>query len=247
MRSAALLVLLLAAPPEEELQDETKAVAIDCDDSPCASEPPADAFDQPRCSDYELNDSLIKAAERGDRSALQLLEDRYATADTFSERHRIATTLLGRIPNDAEIWNELASHAEMAVRFPHAGMDPVPEYLRWCEERGFDAYEYWSMAVSALYAAGVDPRSNPLLRRALETDDSFLITAAVFGLAKQRDLDSLPFIERAIERFPDLTADLVIPLGLMRHERADALAVKYLKEDNLAVYMQWRNAEDSSP
>ena len=209
--------------------------------SACSDQPPADRFDRPLCSDYELHDALMESARQGDASSVALLRSRYATADTFSERHRLSGALLGR-GNDAEIWNELVSHAGIALRFPHVGDEHSAEFLQHCAERGVDPDEYWWMGHDALEVAGKDPRSRALLRDALATDDDNLVSAAILGLAVQGDLESLPLIESAIRRF--VRRDfLVDQLSLFQSERADAVAMKFLEdEEGLVRYREARAA-----
>jgi len=209
----------------------------------CSDNPPADRFDRPLCSDYELNNALMESARQGDASSVALLRSRYATADTYSERHRLAGALLRR-GNDSEIWNELVSHAGTALRFPYVNGEPSPEFLQHCAERGVDPDEYRWMGQGALEVAGKDPRSRALLRGALATDDDGLVYAAVLGLAAQGDLESLPLIESAIRRFSDNSRDVLVDLlASFQSERAAAVAMKFLEgEEALVRYREARAA-----
>lgn len=139
-----------------------------------------------------------------------------------------------------ETWNELVSHAEIAVRFPHKDDELSPEYFQWCAERGIAPEERWSMSFRALETAAADPRSHPLLLRALATNDSSLIEAAITGLGKQQDFASLPLIESAIAR----TRNPGIPAIYLAHfadERADIVARKYEGQFYSNVYEEWRS------
>ena len=210
---------------------------------PCSDDPPADRFERPLCSDYQLHDALMESARRGDASSVALLRSRYATADTYSERHRLAGALL-RKGNDAAIWNELVSHAGIALRFPRVDREPSPEFLQHCAERGVNPDRYWWMGHDALGVAGEDPRSRALLRKALATDDEDLVYAALIGLATQRDLESLPLIENTIRRFSDDRRDFLVDLlSLFQSEHADAVAMKFLEgEEDLVRYREARAA-----
>jgi hypothetical protein len=228
-QSALVRGELVTIPLQELRPAVIETITISCG-SVCGDNPPADRFDRPLCSDYELHTALMESARQGDASSVALLRSRYATADTYSERHRLGGALLGR-GNDAEIWNELVSDAEIALRFPHVDGEPSPEFLQHCAERGVDPDGYWQMGEDALEVAGKDPRSLALLRRALAADDDNLVYAGLLGLAAQHDVESLPLIESAIRRFSDYTVLFVDQLALFESERADAVAMKFLEDD----------------
>lgn len=209
--------------------------------TPCTNDPPAGRFDYPLCSDHELHTALIDSLGRGDTSATALLQSRYATADTDAERHRLAGVLLGNIPDDTAIWNELLSQAEIAVRFPNSGSEPSPEYLQWAAERNVDPNAYWWMARGAFPIAGKDPRSHALLLRALGTDDEDLVYDAIWSLAEQHDIDSLPLIDSAIARNSGNREALAMALAVFFDERADAVAMKYVEDTSLDQYQELRS------
>jgi hypothetical protein len=251
-RQRALVRDELVTIPVQELRLPaiTEEIVMRCG-WPCSDEPPSDRFARPRCSDYDLHSALIESARQGDASSVELLRARYSTADTYNERHRLGGALLRKV-DDAEIWNELVSHAEIALRFPHVDGVESSEFLQHCAELGVDPHSYWWMGRDALEVASDDPRSRALLLRALSTDDEMLVYAAIVGLAVQRDFDSLPLIESAIRRLDDrvdhYTDYLVDHLALFQHERADAVAMKFLEdEDDLARYRDMRAALAADP
>ena len=47
---------------------------------------PVSQWDDPSCSDYNLDTELIAAAQRGDGTAIALLRHRYATQPSYAER-----------------------------------------------------------------------------------------------------------------------------------------------------------------
>jgi hypothetical protein len=53
-------------------------------------------------------------------------------------------------------------------------------------------------------------------------------------------LTKLPAIDRAIARFPEKTRELAIYLAEYHDDRADAVAMKYLSDDDLASYGEMR-------
>lgn len=214
---------------------------VTCGGAVCAEDPPLNRFGLPLCSDRWMNTALIESVDQGDASWIEPLRKRYETADTYQERHRIAAALLRRTPDDAKYWNELVSHAEIAVLFPHEDDELSPEYFQWCAERGIAPEQHWSMAYRALEIVAAGPRSRSLLLQALATDDSLLVAAAITGLGKQKDFDSLPLIEHAIGRMHD-PGMLAIYLAHFADERADAVAEKYRGQFDSDVYRQWRSA-----
>ena len=223
--------------------DESQAIVFTCGAS-CRDERPATRWDLPTCTDYDLATSLIESMVHGDRSARDLLLQRYADAETWAERHRLGSSLLNRMPNDSAIWNELFEHATNAVRFAQDDRgEPPAEFTQWCAERQFDPNQYREMAYEAFTYAGGDPRGLPLLRKALGTDDMGLLFDAIRLLGEQHDESSLPAIEQMLERRKDDAYHFVPALTSFKTERADALAMKYLDEDERANYLSWRNAE----
>ena len=152
-RPAAVLVILAISAPAATL-----ACPLFCGDKP-----PATPWDLAPCDEYNFNDALIESARQGDRSAIDLLEKRYASTFTVAERIRIASALLGRVRDDSAIWNDLLPYAEHAVDFDEE------KYAAYCAEHGYDKDRYEMMAVNALIAVSHDCRARPLLLRALAT------------------------------------------------------------------------------
>jgi hypothetical protein len=194
-----------------------------CGGATCSEEPPATIFDTPLCRDVDFNTQLIESVRAGDRSVLPLLRQRYETADSFSEQHRLGSVLLEYLPDSTgAIWNELVKQASAAVRSPDV------------------ENKVHAMSVSALYAIGESPRARPLLHEALQSTDAEIVAAAVFGFAWQRDTSALPAIAAALERAGESAAEVAVNLALFRTEDADALALKYLAEDNRWTYFELR-------
>jgi hypothetical protein len=224
-------------PPQElRVSEVTEEITLSCG-RPCTEEPPTNRYEQPRCADYELHDALIAAAKNGDQSAIDLLQGRFATADTLSERYRLGAALLDLVSDDQGIWNELAERAEVAVRFPASAHEAQPDYLQWCTENGVaDPNEHWWSAVDALREAAHDARSNELLRRALATEEGSLAFLALDGFAQQRDFTALPLIDAYFERNPDSASSFAQALAAFFDERADSIAFQWIDEDGREEY-----------
>jgi hypothetical protein len=206
----------------------------------CDDVAPESMFGMPLCSDVQLHDSLIEAAERNDRSAVALLRRRYDAADTYTERHRIGAALLRRIPNDREIWRELYEYAENGVRFAREDGEYSEELRAWCDARGYDISNYTGVTELALRHIATDPRALPLLLRALGSGDRVIAYEAIEGLGAQRKFDALPAIEKVLKAMQG--KDDFIPFALYRFEddKADELALRYLDEDERTNYLQIR-------
>ncbi len=233
--------------PVEEMKFSpiTETITLSCGAAPpCNDHPPESVWDDPSCADYELDDALIAAIERGDRSAIDLARRRYDTATTYAQKHRLAVGLLRRVPNDSVYWNELYQHAERFVGF--AGSRERLE--EWCAERGFPADKYWTMSWSALDRAAEDPRARPLLLRALKIhDDASIIASAIVGLAHGRDARDLAAIEQTLEAMPDDASHLALLLEGFRSEAADRIAVRYMDEEGRAGYLEYRTQNAGPP
>ena len=220
----------------------TTTVTFTCGSSVpfCGEDHPATPFDLPVCAEYELNSTLIESLGHGDASVIDLLRSRYTTAFTYSERHRIAGALLGRVADDRAYWNELAGHAADALRFAHVDDEPPQEFLDWCEARRVDPTEYRWMTIQALTAAAADRRSRRLLLEALESKDQHIVYTALVMLPTHRDDSVLPNIEKALRRTPGHSEDLAMLLATFRSDAADELAKKFVSVERRAEYAEQR-------
>lgn len=228
----ALVVLVAGALNAAEVTDRTTVSKINGRNRVCSEASPASMFDRPSCSDHDLTTSLIESAERGDHSALALLQKRYRAAGTYSERNRIGRVLLAHLDDDQAIWNELAADAGIVVSFPQTEPRTISAELEsYCEQRNLDPAEIWLMSYDALRAISGDARSRPLLYRALDTADGSLVLAAITGLAGQRDASALPAIERALARFQrDDASVLAKYLSGFESPEAEKLLAMYREE-----------------
>jgi hypothetical protein len=184
---------------------------------------PATPWDLPSCDEYDFNTALLESAARGDRSAVELLRQRYATTFTYAERFRIGGALLGRDRDDSAIWNELLPHAENAVNFA-AHKEKLDAY---CAEHGYDSSAYEEMSLGALAAMMTDRRARPLLLRALASGADELTSIGVLGLAMQSDETALPQIDTALQQFPGNA----IYLACFKSAAADRVAAKYMRDE----------------
>ena len=97
----AMLLLALAVN-----RDVPETLTVSCAAAPACSDRSDEWPRLPRCAEYELDSSLIGAAEHGDKSALDLLRRRYDTTESIYEKHRIAAALLHRAGDEATIWRD---------------------------------------------------------------------------------------------------------------------------------------------
>lgn len=215
--------------PASQLSPTMESITFSCGASACSPDAPETPYGMPLCAEHELNTAMIEAAERGDRSAVELLRTRYAQTFTFMERHRVGAAVL----HDSRIWQELFAHAQICVRFPD---DQAPAYLAWCEKRELPPSDYWWASYDALETISSDRRSRALLREAVASENEQLAGLAVMGLAIQRDEASLPAIDRALQRFPESAFSMTQTLVLFASPAADALARKHLDDELFAEY-----------
>ena len=216
---------------------DTETIVISC--RPCNPEGPEEPFGYPLCDDFEMNTSLIEAAERSDASAIELLRTRFRTTISIRERHRMAAAL-ARVQDDDAFWKELLEEASWVVRIPRRNGELTNEFRFYSKGLG-KPEDVWDMGFHALISVAEDPRSRDLLIQALATDDIDLIATAAYGLGGQQDHASLPKIEAALERFPDDAMQLVVGLSLFKTEEADRIAMRFLThEDDRALYFEWK-------
>ena len=225
-------------PVEEmKIDSDVTEITLACGGPPCTGHPPESIWDDPACADYELDEALLSAIERGDRSALDLARRRHDSATTYAQKHRLAAGLLRRVPNDSVYWNELFQHAENHVRFAGAR----EQLEQWCAERDYPADDYWNMSWYALDKAAADPRARPLLLRALKVrDDVDVIATAIAGLSNHRDERDLAAIKEALDANPDDAGHLATLLELFKSEAADQLAFRYMDAEQREWFAQYR-------
>lgn len=220
-------------------------ITIACGPFHCGNEPPT-PYGVPLCSEYDLHSSLGDAVKAHDSSALDLLRATYETTVSIQERHRVGGMLLGHVSDDSLYWKELLRFAEDAVRFGEERDEVRAEFEAYCAERGYEVNGYSDVMWNALWIASTDSRSRPLLLRALESEDSNLLCAAICGLAVQRDLSTLDEIEKALEHRAGANGLLFCLVGF-ESDAADALALKYAKnDDERKFYLESRSAVSSS-
>ncbi|HEV7920954.1 MAG TPA: hypothetical protein VGR02_09220 [Thermoanaerobaculia bacterium] len=240
----AMMVMAWGALADEPATQPAQVTMIDdifpsCG-PPCNEEEPATQFDYASCADYHLNTSLIEAAEKRDRSAVELLQRRYAATLSWQERARMAAALLGRVANDGEIWKDQEPHAENFVRFSENDEETSAKLEAWCAEHGYEAEQYMNAAFHSFYALSSDRRSRPLLVRALASSNRELVVDAIYGFASQHDESALPLIDEALGRFDDASG-MAEMLSIYHSEAADQLASKYITdEDDRANYVEMR-------
>jgi hypothetical protein len=202
-------------------------LAVGCSVIPiCEPKAPTSSWGIPSCADFNFDDALFESTTKGDRSAVQLLEKRYATTFTRSEHIRIGGFLLGRVRDDGAIWNELQRDAENLIDF-----DGHPEKLAaFCARHGYEKKAYVDSAWAALNAISPDRRSRPLLLRALQSRDRELADRGIIGLWEQHDEGSFAEIEDVVKRFPDLA----FRFAFFKSDTADRIAEKYLRKTRSA-------------
>jgi len=206
----------------------------------CADDAPTSKWDPVSCADQHFDAALIESAANADRSAIALLERRYAEASTYAERIRIGSALLGRVADDGAIWKELAADAEHAVAF-HADPDKAAEKLAaYCAKHDCEPDDYDRVAWQAFEEIAGDRRARPLLLRALASNDTDVLNRAILGLSEQHDETSFAAIAKALERFPEHASMLALSLIDFDTEAADCLAMKYLKGEDRELYEQER-------
>jgi len=201
---------------------------------------PATVWDKPSCDDEQFDAALIESMESGDRSAIELLQRRYAAAATHEERITIAAALLGQLRDDGAIWKDLSAWAEHAVEF-HLDPDTAAKKLgAYCEQHGCQPDVYDRLSWQALGAISADRRARPLLLRALTAIDTDVVYEGIGGLAAQHDETSLPEIEKALQRLPEAASMLALALVDFQSDAADKIAMKYLADDDREEYAEAR-------
>jgi hypothetical protein len=208
---------------------EAGTYTTDC--RPCFHRAPETVWEFPHCEDYELDETLTESIERNDRSAIELAQRRYRGATTYAQKHRLAAALLRHVPDDSRYWNELYEPARNLV-------EKGEKLGEWCEAQKLSLDDYRGMANVALAYVAADPRSRPLLMKALESNDLDVVRTAIIGVVDQRDESALAAVAKALARFPEEAGGIVMNFTWFRSAAADELALRYLDDDQRAEYRE---------
>jgi len=228
------------------LTEVAETITVACG-VPCAPNPKT-KWNYPDCDEYAFNDVLIRALDGGDRSAGELLAQRYATTFTIPERHRITAALSHNGQKIAGQWEELAADAANAVRLRSVPGGDDSKLIAYCREHGCEPETYYyETAMRAFEVACDDPRARPFLLEAIETDDRSLVYTAITGFAAQHDKSVLPAIEKALRRLAEIDPSLPWALFDYGTEDADQLALRYLDEANREAYVRDRRELNAAP
>jgi carboxypeptidase family protein len=221
-----------AMKPDAMIEEFTIACGAPCSDA----HPPQTKWERPTCTDYDLDTALAESIRNGDRSALDLLQKRYATTFTVSEHLRIGGILLHNVQDDAAYWKELSHLADDAVRFAGSDEETQTKFEAYCAQNSLDVDGYASVIYQALEIASRDSRSRALLLAILDSSEKGLVYVAIDGLAAQHDLKSLDAIDAALQRMGDEAKVAALGLAAFASDEADRIAFKYLSEEERADY-----------
>lgn len=193
---------------------------------PCRASTATKAWQLASCEDWDRNTSLIAAARENDSTALAELEQRLASTISWSERLRIETALLGKLPDDTAIWNELSQNAEYALR---SESSDDAEAFAESERRRKISHpgSYNEFLVGSFSAIKDDRRARLLLFRALHARERDLVALGIEGLANQHDGSALAEIDEALSKFEDLS--LVLLLRAYGSPAAEAIMRKHVQ------------------
>ncbi|HYH06162.1 MAG TPA: hypothetical protein VEK11_03785 [Thermoanaerobaculia bacterium] len=178
---AAAVTLAPDGPPPRVLEED---ITFDC--RSCGAEQPQTIWDEPTCDELDLDEALIEAMHRGDRSAVALLQRRHETAFTVQQRIDLAAALLGQVADDRDYWKELFALAQIAVRGQ------------------FASEPHETLAFRALSNISNDRRARPLLLDGLRSENLDVILASTSGLSLHRDARDLQAIRDALEGRPGM-------------------------------------------
>jgi HEAT repeat protein len=144
-----------------------------------------------------------------------ILEARFVTSQDAEVKARVARALVDLGDNGNAYWDFLVQQAKLAIESDAPAPRCPPsascvsghsaEYLAWARAHNVTEGSQAEMALEWLpgkvYLIYGDPRGIPLLREALKSPNSEIVTNGVVGLARAHDWDSIPLIVEACKRF----------------------------------------------
>ena len=157
----------------------------------------------------------IAEAESG--QLVPILETRFVTSQDADVKARVARALMDLGEKDNAYWDFLVQQAKLAIESDAPSPQCIslancvsghpPEFVSWT--RAHNVTE-GSQAETALYGlsgkvtlVSGDPRGIPLLREALKSPNSDIVSEGARGLARVNDKDSIPLILEVCKRVHD--------------------------------------------
>lgn len=210
----------------------------------CAERRPDNPWQPPSCDDLSFDRALSENAEAGDESALSLLEQRFELADSYRHRYRIGIVLMAHHRYTDRVWEAVKEDAELYLRFTGDSDWAWDDIDDWCDERGIDPGSFATTIETAFDAASIDPRSRPLLLKALGSRQR--IDQAIAALALHHDETALPDIDAALAKLGEHASSVAYWLYGFNSAAADAVAFKYLTNEMADEYRDARNAASQS-
>jgi HEAT repeat protein len=177
-----------------------------------------DAIASVKSGNFSSSDVIVIANAGAAVQAIPALEEQFRRANDVDTKVSIATGLVKLKDRDNTYWNFLLEQATLAVdsNVPDAVYsesqgkmtNQSPELQAWADAHNVPMNIAWHNAsfeipgkVLQLGTTG-DPRGIPLLRRALQSHNYFIVTWAAKGLAQIQDKQSIPLIVAAAQRAP---------------------------------------------
>ncbi len=199
------------------------------------------------------NGDIEKVARAGTaQEVLPKLEKRFFDPTEVNEKGIIANALVRLGDRDSTYWNFLLQQATFAVDsdIPEPFRDAQartkrelsPEFKAWIQTHRVDISSAIMTVISdfperiLLLGETGDPRGIPLLRRALQSHNYFIVGEAANGLAKIQDIDSVPLIIRAIQGAPpEDTSELARSLVYFDDAEAQGAVDRFMPKDKAAL------------
>jgi hypothetical protein len=198
-------------------------------------------------------------ARAGAVQAIPALENQFARETDIGTKAKIAAGLVRLGDKDNTYWNYLEEQAALAVDsdipdavFSQSQAKVVdhqlsPELHAWADSHhvdvntaGIDARYDFPGKVLSLGETG-DPRGIPLLRRALQSRNYFIVAEAANGLAQIQDKDSIPLIIAACRRAPPgFNSGIAMSLIWFDDPRAQTAVDTYMSKEDAKI---WRDAK----
>jgi len=198
----------------------------------------SDTIDKARQDNPESIYHVERLAQAKAVEAIPMLEGKFARTQDALDKAHIASVLV-RLGDTREIyWDFLMKLATDAVESDapnFTGYDsqgksvpgPSPQFVAWANAHNLppaglgEQQTYWASGPVMLLALTGDPRSSPLLRRALLSPNYTIEIAAAMGLAEIQDKGSIPSIIEACKKAPAEVA-AVMARSLVYFDEPDA-------------------------
>jgi hypothetical protein len=196
----------------------------------------------------------------GEERAVPILRDLFASSGDTDVKEFIAAELFKLGQKDAVYWNFMYERATLAAESPSPlGRDEkgnlitgvlAPDFIAWAKSHNISPENAFDLVPGSLLQLAMtrDPRSIPVLREAMSSQNFRVLDISADGLAILQDTDSIPLLIATCAKVPPDTAPAVaLALLYFDDPRAQSAAKTYMEPKLYEAYQEEKRLHGKYP